>query len=687
MEFVLLDVGDYVQRDFSYKIEIDTSININSSSMITSPILYSIDGVVRWTSPILTQGEYFWQCYIISDTDTNKSRIKSFSISEIPGNGFLAKSKQLQNFTNNNIYYSEQLGSLILNTNLLPPRPSESKLIDSMLIFLPTDTTQLTSITTDGTFIYFGDISFHRDGKKSKIYLLGTGENGTIKGLNYGPLGNLDIEIKNQIFYHSDGYIYVATGDDSTLLRISTLTADTTRISIPDKLLPTEDGLLQNGGYYLASDGRYVYNLSAGYGLKRNKYILRTFDPLNGWAQLGSDVEFLGSSEIGFSNFFVQGDYVFTAESYYNQYMRRYSKDGFFEEEWLTLKRPNILYAWTFDWERNIVFASTYKPLAFPYQPGFYQFIGSYLESSGSTLTNEIGPARKWHNLNFDLDANGSTGIYSTDLLGKNNQTQIWDTLSTNIPATYNIGNISTELYPYLKLNFNFVDSSYGASEPIKLRSVKVDYDYFPELNLYPGKISFSPDSLLQGFQVEMKYNVDNIGYTQADSLRLDFYHNLIDTAFYTAIVNIPADSFTTITKAISTDDLLYSAPVSPIEVRVVATSPIPEYYTFNNLSNGSFNVVRDSANPAFNITFDGQEILAGDIISSEPEVVITLEDNSPLPIDSTYFTIVHTHNNIPKVLSIPGPDLAYEYTPYPNSRAVITWKPKLEDGRHVSKS
>jgi hypothetical protein len=146
----------------------------------------------------------------------------------------------------------------------------------------------------------------------------------------------------------------------------------------------------------------------------------------------------------------------------------------------------------------------------------------------------------------------------------------------------------------------------------------------------------------------------------------------------------VPADSFTTITKTISTDDLLYSAPVSPIEVRVVATSPISEYYTFNNLSNGSFNVVRDSANPAFKITFDGQEILTGDIISSEPEVIITLEDNSPLPIDSTYFTIVHTHNNIPKVLSIPGPDLAYEYTPYPNSRAVITWKPKLEDGRHI---
>lgn len=684
IEFLILDVGDYVQREFSYKIQIDTSLYINSPMLIDSPILQSIDGVVRWKSPVLEQGEYFWQCFIISDTDTNKSNVKSFSITSLPGSGYLAKSKQLKNFNNNNIIYSEQLRSLILNTNLLPPRPSENKLIDSIFIFLPSDTTQLTSITTDGTYIYFGDVSFHRDGKKSKIYMLGTGENGTTKGVNYGPLGNIDVEIKNQIFYHSDGYIYVATGDDSTLFRISTSTADTSRIFIPDRLLPTEDGLLQNGGYYLASDGQYIYNLSAGYGLKRNKYTLRTFDPQNGWIKLGEDVEFLGSSEIGFSNFFVQGDYVFTAESFYNQYMRRYNKNGFFEEEWLTLKRPNILYAWTFDWDRNILYSSTFKPLQFPYQPGFFKFRGTYLESLGFTSTNEIGPSRKWHDLVFNIDAIGSTGEFNNFLLGKNNQSQIWDTLAINIPSNYDISNLNSELYSYLKLNFNFIDSSFGASEPIKLKSVQVNYDYFPELNLYPDRIVFSSDSLLQGFPIEMSYKVDNIGYTQADSLRLDFYHNLADTAFFTTFINVPPDSFTIVSKTINTSDLLYSAPVSPINVSLVATSPIREYYTFNNSSNGNFNVVRDSANPLFNITFDGREIINGDIISSKPEVVITLEDNSPLPLDSTYFTLVHTHKNIPKVLTVPGPDITYNYTPYPNSRAVITWKPNLEDGRHV---
>ncbi len=43
-------------------------------------------------------------------------------------------------------------------------------------------------------------------------------------------------------------------------------------------------------------------------------------------------------------------------------------------------------------------------------------------------------------------------------------------------------------------------------------------------------------------------------------------------------------------------------------------------------------------------------------------------------------FTIVH--NNIP--LRFSNPDLNFAYTPFPNSKAEITWTPKLNDGRHI---
>jgi len=685
INFVLVDVGHYVLQNFSYKISVDSSRELNSQFKIDSPLLIPSRGLIQWITPPLPEGEYFYKVYIYSDTDTNMSEIESFSITSTPGSGFLAKSQQLKDFSSSNIVYSASDDALILNTLLLPPRPSPEKLLDSLIVSWPADTTEITSCTTDGSYLYFGHLSYYRGGRKSKIYKVGTGFNGTIKAELYGSIGDLEVDIKNQIFYHSDGYLYAATGDDSSLLRINIENGDTNRIVIPGGLIPTEDGLLKNGGFYLTSDGNHVYNISAGYGEYRNQYVLRTLDPASGWNKVGEDLVFDGSSFVGFTGFFVTNGYVQTYEQYINGYIRKYRlSDGFYEEEYLPFLDNKKVYSWTYDWYNNLLYGGLFNPVAINYDFGFYKFVGNYKEAAGSFTTDEIGPARKWYNLNFNLDTSGSLGYFTNLLLGKNTFTQVWDTLNTNVVPSFDIEDINPDQYPYLKMQFDLVDSTLGLSEPMKFKSLQLNCDYFPELNLFPDEVVFNADSLLQGFPVEMSFKVDNIGYTKADSLKLDFYHNLMDTAFYSVKVDVPADSSVTITKIISTDNLLYSAPVSPIDVSVVATSPIPEYYIFNNLSNGNFNVVRDSANPLFNITFDGREILNGDIISSEPEVIITLEDNSPLPLDSTYFTIVHTYNNIPKVLTVPGPDITYEPTPYPNNRAVITWTPKLQDGRHV---
>ncbi len=78
-------------------------------------------------------------------------------------------------------------------------------------------------------------------------------------------------------------------------------------------------------------------------------------------------------------------------------------------------------------------------------------------------------------------------------------------------------------------------------------------------------------------------------------------------------------------------------------------------------------------------LKFDGQEIINNDIVSSTPTIEIKLEDNSPLPLDTTLFTIVH--NNKP--LRFYQPDISWNYQG-PGTPFVITWKPTLEDGRHT---
>ena len=381
ISFVLVDVGNYVQQNFTYNIIIDTARNIGSQFKITSPVLTPQRGIVIWTSPQLSDGEYFYEVYIVSESDTNKSDLETFSISSNSGNGYLSKAKQLLNFDLVNLIYSEQDSSLFLNTSPLPPKPSKEKLLDSITVVVPDDSTEITTCTTDGSYIYFGHLSFYKNGNKSKIYKVGTGLNGTTKGLNYGSIGNIEIDIKNQIFYYSDGFIYAATGDDSTLLRISIENGDTTRIDIPGKLLPTDDGLLKNGGFYLCSDGQLVYNISAGYGEFRNKYVLRILDPSQGWKKINDDILFSGSSANGFSGFFVNNGYIQTYESYNNGYVRRYRlSDGYFEEQYLVFLGNKQVYSWTFDWTNNFLYGGLFVPNNFQYLFGFYKFVGTYQE-------------------------------------------------------------------------------------------------------------------------------------------------------------------------------------------------------------------------------------------------------------------------------------------------------------------
>ncbi len=126
-----------------------------------------------------------------------------------------------------------------------------------------------------------------------------------------------------------------------------------------------------------------------------------------------------------------------------------------------------------------------------------------------------------------------------------------------------------------------------------------------------------------------------------------------MDSLIFKPLVSVPADSFSnTVEYTIDTRRLLFENKIT-----AYGEQNKREYFYFNNLIDEEFFVARDSSRPIFDVTFDGQEIINNDIVSSRPEVVITLEDNSPLPLDTSYFTIVH--NNIP--LRFYQPELDWE--------------------------
>ena len=684
-DFVLVDIGYFIDLPLVYYIEIDTSSSFQNP-IIQSESLTSIDGIIKWSPQVIQSGVYFWRTRVFDGENYGRwSNIRSFSVGSYTKKGYYAHDNILKTFDTYNINFSETHKSLLLNTELIEPRPSNKTFIEQFDFtnIAYSDSFKASTMTTDGTYLYIGTSQYfaynpdsNPDGL-SRIYRIGTGLNGTIQGEYYGYLPNFNTQILNQIFYHSDGYIYVATKNPYQLLKVDKTTGDTTSIYLTAGLLRWEDAGIKEGAFFVKSDGNFIYNLTLFDSLGRTKYVLRTLDPNNGWTLVKPDIILDGNSYIpGFSDFFVYENFIYPTDYWQNAMRRIRVNDGYYEEEWVTYLPFKNFYSWCYDWNNNLLYSVTFRPFA-NLKTRFYKFLGNYTDAEGTITTKEIGPANKWNNLKINLENSSQTGNYTVNLLGFNSSNKIWDTLAVTIPDSLDLSNISTVDYNLLKMSFTLSDSSFGASEPMKLRSVEIDYDMLPEVMLTKKNINVSPDSILQGFQTELTLNIQNISSTSVNDVNVKFYINNSDTAFYSQNVMINADSLTTIKHNINTDNILFEN-----NLRIFAFPIHPTLFTFNDRTEHDFFVSRDSVKPNFTITFDDKELIDGDIISSEPTVVMTVEDNSPLPITQNHFSI--QLDNIPLSFYDVNDSLKYDYTPYPNSKAVVTWTPKLEDGSHT---
>jgi len=681
IEFIISDVGYYVDKQLNYFIEIDSSQEFDTPVKI-SGALTAFNSIVKWKVTDLNDNIYFWRARIYDGTQYGRwSEIRSFTLNLPNYNGYFAHEKTLKTFETYNVKYSKLTKSLVLNTDTLPARPSNLNIIEDIFPDpqLP-DSLHLTSITTDGSYIYFANIwsSAGLNEGLSRIYRVGTGNDGTIKGQFYGPISTFRDSIKNSFTFHPDGNLYVAVGLANKLVRINVSSEIVDTIDVPPGLLRWDGTNTTAGPVYISSDGDYIYNITLIDSFGNHKYTVRTFDPLNGWSLAKPDIILDGSSfEIGFTGFFVHGGKIYPTEYYNNNYMRRYNlSDGFYEEEWIVmLPTPTNFqsyYSWCYDWENDNIYAAVYRASGFV--PKFSRFPGYYTDANGSISTTPVGPSANWNYLKFDLEAPSPSNNSSASLLGYNSDTRFWDTIYVDIQDSVSLVDIDADKYYSLKLNFTLSDSTFTTTQPMELKSVYFNYRQLSDLYLERDDISFEKDSVLQGLPLITSIRAKKIG-VESDSLFLKLKQ---DSTVYNFIVKANSDSISNSeTFSLETSKLIFNNNIS-----LSVSQNSNEYFYYNNQTSKSFYVIRDSTQPIFNISFDGRELIDGDIISSNPTVVMTLEDNSPLPLTPNLFTL--QHNNIPLSFYNPTDSLKFEYIPYPNSKAVVIWTPKLEDGMHT---
>ncbi len=686
VEIKISDIGEYINRNLEYHIEIDTSLYFMNP--IISPKLLPANGIVSWKPNGLNDGEYFWRTRIFDGTNFGKwSDTRGFSVGSTNIGGFNSSKKLLQFFDLDNINFSKSTMELSLNTDLLPPKPMYQTLLDSVLLEYPgIDSLKSSCITTDGTYLYLANLYYYMETldslKRTQIFKIGTGFNGTIKGQYYGTIPNFYHMIKSSLFYHSDGFLYSTTGLPNKLLKINPNSSinNIDSIDIGYKLIEYDSAKVKNGQIYACSDGQYVYNLAVSDSLGRPRYTLRVLDPSQNWKLIGNyyynNIEVRPST----SSFFIADGNLYTFEPYFSGWMTKVRiSDGFFYPEWFTWaedgSHPKLrFYAWNYDWINNRVNAtSLIKQDSMDRK--IMVFKGRYVDAKGTIFTQEIGPAKMWDSLAYSIQNANSTNYYSVNLFGLNSSSKSWDTLYTNLANNLRIDSINASVYNYLKVGIEFVDSSFNATNPLTLKSLNLFYEEPPELIVTKNDLTFSPDSLMQGFKIGMNLNIANVGKSAADSIKVKFMLDGSDSVFYEKSLYLDKFSSTNISDSIDTSPFVFDH-----KVKALVDYQGIELFKFNNLTSKTFYVSRDSINPYVKITFDDKEIINGDIVSKTPEVKIYLYDNSPLPLDTSFFTLVF--DNVP--MGFQKNKLEYSYVSYPNSHMQIIWKPTLFKGKHT---
>lgn len=308
----------------------------------------------------------------------------------------------------------------------------------------------------------------------------------------------------------------------------------------------------------------------------------------------------------------------------------------------------------------------------------------------GSFKSDLIGPAQSWDEVEWSLV--GST-LMSVDTAYLNvygyNASQGGEALLFEKVSDQNLdlSIIDAQQYPYIRLEYyanDFLDVS-----PAQVEKIRVYYQGFGDIAINSTRnYSFHADSIQQGDQLRLVYDVTNYSGVDLSSVEVDYRFIDDENNILTEKKTLPelkSKESRTVEFTYNTRQLLgeyqFQVEVNP------GRSPMEEYY-FNNFGLEEFKVTPDRINPLLNVTFDGITIMDQDIVSSNPFILIELQDENPyilLENPENFTLLLESPNGGVNQISLDDPLLEY----YPASdgednKAKIEYKPELlEDGEY----
>jgi len=305
----------------------------------------------------------------------------------------------------------------------------------------------------------------------------------------------------------------------------------------------------------------------------------------------------------------------------------------------------------------------------------------SSLNSSGSLVTEPVGPSSAWNTLTIDIETPETSSIKIFPIgVSENDVLDTLDYLTFN-NNNVSLSNINSRMYPFIKFVVNFDASSEGKT-PI-LKQFTVLHKKLPELGTNFQVVNLSQDSVTQGEDISLSFYVYNIGDVKADSVNVEI--ELIDSelvrekVFEQQLASLNPFERKQVNFTFNTVNTNGS---KQFLITIDPEDKVSEIFEDNNFFTVPFSIKTDSTKPDVQISFDGKEIIDGEYISSNPLIRIELGDPSLIPIVDTSSVVIQL-NNKEIYYSNPENNLNYTFS-NENPKMVVEYQPVLEKGEYL---
>lgn len=295
---------------------------------------------------------------------------------------------------------------------------------------------------------------------------------------------------------------------------------------------------------------------------------------------------------------------------------------------------------------------------------------------SGEISSGLVGPALSWSQMTADIvpSANAGQDAKVLTVYGVR-QDKTEQLLFQSITADqFDISSIDATVYPYLRLQLEVTDNV--QQTPHQIQSWRVDYETPPEGTLLIN----NQQGIASAIEVQEGQSVSN-SYTYWNYSKKDFQDSikikydllnigssvrLMDSLNLIALAGGDSVQFTL--------DFITMGNQGLNDLILSANENYPnEAYSFNNSARFSdYLLVRpDETNPLVDVSFDGLQIMNGDIVSPTPSIeVYVTDDNSFLLLEDT------TGINI--YLKQPCEDCDFERVSFSNP--LVQWTPATSE-------